>query len=151
MASGSVVWSVKNSETGSVAPKMMTLDKCETELGSAALGASKCIKINGHATTRTAKTVKVVPADKPCVVWSPSQIALEKEFKADNIGQWLRSGEESSADGVKGAMECKGLLRPCFEVTFVHADKMLKPIDKHPLCFFTINVLLLSSREVVSL
>ena len=148
LASGSVVWSVKSSEAGSSTPTMMTLDKCETALGEAALGATKCIKIYGHATTKTAKTVKVVPSDKPCIVWSPHQSS--SEFTADSFGTWLRSREESAVGDVKG-IECKGLLRPCFEVTFVNAEKMLKPVGKNPLCFFTISAVMLSVKEVVSL
>ena len=124
LASGSVVWSVNGSEAGSnTRPTMMTLESCEKALGEAALGAAtKCIKIYGHATTKITKTVKVVPCDKPCIVWSPLQSS--SKFTADTFGTWLRSREEPAVGDVK-CIDLNGLLRPCFEVAWVHAEKML--------------------------
>jgi len=149
LASGSVVWSANRSEAESNIPTMMTLESCETALGEAALGATKCVKIYGHSTTKTTKTVKVVPCDKPCIVWSPKQSG--SEFTADTFGQWLRSREEPAGDDVMKGIVLKGLLRPCFEVTWVHAERMSKPVNKNPLCLVTISQVMLSAREVVSL
>ena len=158
LASGNVVWAGSNAGTGNVAaagvaaPKMVTLETCEAELGTAVVGASKCVKVYGHATTRTARTVRIVPSDKPCIVWAPRQRTPDTEFNADNFGQWLRSREAPAVgDSTKVNIECMGLLRPCFEVTFVHSEKMLKPIRQNPLCLFTINAVSLNSKQVVSL
>ena len=122
--------------------------------GAAVVGASKCVRVYGHATTRTARAVRIVPSDKPCIVWAPHQRTPDTEFNADNFGQWLPSREAlavGNGDGGKSNFECKGLLRPSFEVTFVHSEKMLKPSRKNPLCLFTITAVSLSSKQVVSL
>ena len=111
----------------------------------------KCIKIYGHATTKTTKTVKVVPCDTPRIVWSPNaESSASSEFTADTFGKWLCSREAPAVGDVK-VVECKGVLRPCFEVTWVSAEKMLKPVNKNPLCLFTINPMTLTAKEVVSL
>ena len=65
LASGNVVWAGTNAETRNAAPKMVTCETVEAELGAAAIGANMCLKIYGHSTTKTAKTVKIVPSDKP--------------------------------------------------------------------------------------
>ena len=158
LASGSVVWSEKGPSVGDSSavgstPTMMTLESIEKVLGEAALGATKCIKVYGHATTKTSKTVKVLPCDKPCIVWSPHQSSSAgSEFTADTFGKWLCSREQSAVGDVN-VIECKGVLRPCFEVTWVAmaTDKMLKPVSNNPLCLFTINPMMLAAKEVVSL
>ncbi len=42
-------------------------------------------------------------------------------------------------------------MRPCFDVTWVHGERMFKPVNKNSLCLFTISQVMLSAREVVSL
>ena len=152
LASGSVVWSgdPEAAASGST-PKMKTLAECEAALGEAALGATKCMMIYGHATTKTTKTVKVLPCDKPCIVWSPHESSsVSSEFTADTFGKWLRSREAPAVGDVK-VIECKGVLCPCFEMTWVSTEKMLKPVRQNPLCLFTINSIMLAAKEVVSL
>ena len=152
LASGSVVWSEGlEAAAGNSTPTMKTLFDCETALGEAALAPNKCIKIYGHTTTKTSKTVKVVPCDKPCIVWSPHESSsASSEFTADTFGKWLCSREAPAVGDVK-VVECKGVLRPCFEVTWVATDKMLKPVRQNPLCLFTIAPIMLAAKEVVSL
>ena len=148
LASGSVVWSEGPEATAP--PTMKTLAQCESALGEAALGATKCIKIYGHATTKTTKTVKVVPCDKPIIVWSPHESSsASSEFTADTFGKWLCSRETPAVGDVK-VVECKGLLRPCFEVTWVAVEKKLKPVNHNPLCLFTINPMMLAAKSVMS-
>ena len=149
LASGSVVWS--ESPGATAPPTMKTLAECEAALGEAALGATKCIKIYGHATTKTTKTVKVVPCDKPKIVWSPNAESLaSSEFTADTFGKWLCSREAPAVGDVK-VVECKGVLRPCFEVTWVSMEKMRMPVNNTSLFLFTINPIMLAAKEVVSL
>ena len=112
---------------------MMTLESIEAELGEAALGTAKCVKIYGHATTKATKTAKIRPCEKPIIVWAPVEAASAgSEFTADTFARWLHSREEQDVGSGK-AIECKGALRPCFEVTWVPAEKMLKPVGKNPL------------------
>ena len=93
--------------------------------------------------------MKVLPCDKPCIVWSPhGSSSASSEFTADTFGKWLHSRE---APEPAVGDECKGVLRPCFEMTWVSAEKMLKPVRQNPLCLFTINPIMLAAKEVVSL
>ena len=155
LASGSVVWSEGlEAAAGNSTTTMKTFVECETALGETALAPNKCIKIYGQATTKTSKTVKVVPCDKPCIVWSPRESSsaspASSEFTADTFGKWLCS-REAPAVGDEKVVECKGVLRPCFEVASVSAEKMLKPVNTNPLCLFTINPMMLAAKAVVSL
>ena len=101
------------------------------------------VKLYGHATTGTCKTIKVVPSSKTCILWAPAAVAPpegEDSFEASNLGTWMR-GREAPADG-SGKVERKGLLRQCFEVEFDHARQLLNPSggkDTNALCLITVQ------------
>ena len=105
-----------------------------------------------HATTKTSKTVTVVPCDKPIIVWLPTESSsASSEFTADTFGKWVRSRETPPAVGDSNKnVECGGVLRPCFEVTWVAVEKKLKPVNQNPLCLFTINLMNLAAKSVTS-
>ena len=93
-------------------PVMMTLADCEQELGAAILGDPPCVKLYGHTTTKAAKQIKIVPSDKPCILWCPTRAepaAGGASFTADNMGQWLRSREALASGSSQGRpmFECK--------------------------------------------
>ena len=160
LANGNVV--LQNSTTTSDTPKMSTLAECEEELGTTSLGAVACLKLYAHATTKASKATRVVPSDKPRIFWCPSQAEPAKDapFSSDSMGQWLRSREDPQETPASGgnqgvrSVECHGLLRPCFEVSFCSMEKSLKPPaskNANPMCLFLINPLHLQSKHVCSL
>ena len=152
-ASGNVILSAGGGGEPAV-PVMVTSAQAEEALGTSALGDGKVVQVYGHATTRGARSVKLVPSDKPLVAWVPTlaEPADGASFASTNIGQWLRS-RDVQVDG-KVQFECKGLLRPCFEVVFSQQEKTLRPSnhpDANPLSFFTKEPLSLRSKHLCSL
>ena len=152
-ANANIVLSAGGGEEPAV-PKMVTPAQAEEVLGTSALGEGGVVKVYGHATTKGARMVKLVPSDRPLVAWVPTmaESADAASFAATNVGQWLRS-RDVQVDG-KIQFESKGLLRPCFEVVFKPTEKLLRPSnhpDANPLNFFTKEPLSLRSKHLCSL
>ena len=100
-------------------PKLVLLADVEADLGNN-------VTLYGHAITRGGSKVTITPSPSP-VVWWPlaadgSQPADGGEgggfgvaqFEAANLGQFLRSHEDTTTSVPK----CKGLARPVFEMRF---------------------------------
>ncbi len=135
---------------------MKTLAQCEEKLGVAAIGAASCLKVYGHATTKGARGIKIAPSVHPIVAWIPSRCepADGGTIVAMNIAQWLRSRDEKVDDKEKTMFECKGLLRPCFEVSLGMVDKTLSPSNKvagNPMHLFLAKTLHRNAKSIVSL
>ena len=61
-------------------------------------------------------------------------------FSATNLGQWLWSREVAcDVEGTIQKVECKGLLRPAFELEFDVHKRQLKPIDANALNLFAVK------------
>ena len=77
---------------------------------------------------------------------------MEVRFSAVNLGQWLLSHETPSE--TEGKIECKGLLRPAFEMIFDPTLRQLAPsprADANPLILFAAKRILIDSKNVVAL
>ena len=89
-------------------PKMQTLDDIAKHLGP------NFKELWAHVLTRGSRAVRVAPVQET-VLWVPSFQEPEdgSTFSEDNLAQWLPSREENTTTG----LECKGALRPAFEVS----------------------------------
>ena len=73
-------------------------------------------------------------------------------FSAVNLGQWLLSREAPTE--TEGRVECKGLLRPAFEVLYDPAQRQLAPsprADANPLHLFAVKKIFFDSKSVVAM
>ena len=130
------------------APEMKTCAQVEQTLGGEAN-----ITIYGHCISRGTKRVSISPGE-PAVCWVPSMKENEdgSSFSAVNLGQWLLSHEIPSE--TEGKVECKGLLRPAFELFYDPAQRQLAPsprADANPLNLFAVKKVHFDSKSVVAL
>ena len=73
-------------------------------------------------------------------------------FSAVNLGQWLLSHEVPGE--TDGRVECKGLLRPAFEMLFDPAQRQLAPsprADANALNLFSVKKIHFDSKSVLAL
>ena len=84
-------------------PKLVCLADIEKEMGNN-------VTMYGHAITRGGARVTITPSPS-AVAWVPAAPAVGDEFHSSNLGQYLRSHEETT----ESAPKCIGLVRPVFE------------------------------------
>ena len=116
------------------------------------IGGEPNITIYGHCISRGTKRVSIFPGDPP-VCWVPAMKENEdgSSFSAVNLGQWLLSHELPIAEG---RIECKGLLRPAFEMIYDPAQRQLAPSprgDANALNLFAVKKLHFDSKSVLAL
>ena len=116
------------------------------------IGREPNITIYGHCISRGTKRVSISSGD-PTVCWVPAKKEGEdgSSFSAVNLGEWLLSHEIPSE--TEGRVECKGLLRPAFEMFFDPAQRQLAPsprADANALNLFTIKKIHFDSKSVVA-
>ena len=77
---------------------------------------------------------------------------MEARFSAVNLGQWLLSREVPGE--TEGRIECKGLLRPAFEMFYDPAQRQLAPsarADANAMSLFAVKKVHFDSKSVVAL
>ena len=106
-------------------PDMMTLAQAEQTIG---VPPGEHISLYGHCVSRGLKRVQITPGDPP-VCWVPAMKEGEdgSSFSAIDLGQWLLSREIPSETEGQRRVECKGLLRPAFEMIYDPAQRQLAP------------------------
>ena len=114
------------------------------------VGGEPNITIYGHCISRGTKRVSISPGE-PAVCWVPSMKENEdgSSFSAVNLGQWLLSREAPTE--TEGRVECKGLLRPAFEMIYDPAFEMIHPADANAMYLFAKQKVHFGSKSVVAL
>ena len=85
-------------------PKLVCLADIEKEIGNN-------VSIYGHAITRGGVKVTITPSPS-AVAWVLAAPAVADDFHHSNLGQYLRSHEDTT----ESAPKCIGLVRPVFEI-----------------------------------
>ena len=88
--------------------------------------------------------------ENPPVSLTPYLLPYFQQLREEFLQSTPQSSQAPAVGGVK-VVECTGVLRPCIEVAWVSAEKMLKPVAKTPLCLFTTNPINLAGKEMMSL
>ena len=114
------------------------------------IGGPKDIKVYGHGIVRGTKRMTVEPGE-PDVSWLPKMQEEDhgSSFTAVNMGQWQNSHEVP----VEKGSECKGLLRPAFEMV-LDSSRTLSPspaLDANAMCLFAAKKFIVKAKSLVAL
>ena len=125
-------------------PKMQTLEDIGKHLGA------NMKDVWAHSLTRGSRSTRVAPVSET-VLWVPGMTEPDDgtTFSEGNLMHWIPAREENTATG----LECKGALRPAFEVSL--EGSLLTP-DNNPAtsnccCLFLKKTLTLKDKQIVVL
>ena len=126
-------------------PKMQTLEDIGKQLGTV-----KFTQLWAHTLTKGSRTTRVTPVSDT-VLWVPAMKEPENgcTFSDEHLSQWIPAREENTATG----LECKGTLRPAFEVQL--ENEQLTP-DNNPAtsnccCLFLKKAIQLKDKQLLVL
>ena len=123
---------------------MLTVEELKKRFGD------QLAEVWAHFLTKGSRSHRLSPVTDS-VIWQPALQEPEDgvTFSEDNLGQWLPSREEHTPTG----LECKGALRPAFEMAMESTQLMPdnNPATANCLCLFIKKSITLKDKQLLVL